>query len=45
MRRALTVLVLVGLVGAMLAESAAAGSLTVRTDPNDARGELDIRKV
>jgi hypothetical protein len=45
MRRFVTVLVVVGLLGTMLLESASARTPTVRRDPNDSDDPHDIRKV
>ena len=45
MRRSMTVLLVVGLLGTMLTEPASAGTSTVRRDPDDSSGGLDVRTV
>ena len=45
MRRSMMVLVVVGLLGTMLLESASAGTPTVRRDSDDSSGGYDIRIV
>ena len=45
MRRLLTVVIAAGLAFTMVGGQALARPLTVRSDPNDTRGQIDIRRV